>query len=243
MVNWLSAKAFQIEDITFSTETAATADRPLSEGDTFTLVKTREFIDRYQELKDFRPRHILELGIFQGGSIVLFDKIFKPEKIVGVDIRDDRTPALESYIANKNPNIKTYYQSSQADEKLLKNIVENDFGGYLDFVCDDASHQYTLTRDSFRTLFPLLQPGGVYIIEDWRWSLIPQCQTKAHPWHGNTSLVNLVFELIMEIGGNNSIASMHVDRNMVIIRKSKETPQNPLLDSSRYLRKKKLTQI
>lgn len=243
MVNWLSAKAFQIEDITFSTETAATSDKPLSTTDTFTLVKTREFIERYQELKDFKPRHILELGIFQGGSIVLFDKIFKPEKIVGVDIRSDRTPALEEYIANKNPNIKTYYQSSQADEKLLKNIVSNDFDGYLDFVCDDASHQYTLTRDSFKILFPLLQPGGVYIIEDWRWSLIPQSQTKAHPWFGNKSLVNLVFDLIVEIGGNNSIESMHVDRNMVIIRKSKERANNPLLDSPRYLRKKKLTHI
>ena len=32
---------------------------------------------------------------------------------------------------------------------------------------DDASHLLDPTRSSFDVLFPLLRPGGVYVIEDW----------------------------------------------------------------------------
>ena len=35
---------------------------------------------------------------------------------------------------------------------------------------DDASHMYEHTKVSFETLFPLLRPGGQYIIEDWSWA-------------------------------------------------------------------------
>ena len=34
---------------------------------------------------------------------------------------------------------------------------------------DDASHLYEPSLASFETLFPLLRPGGTYIIEDWKW--------------------------------------------------------------------------
>jgi hypothetical protein len=32
---------------------------------------------------------------------------------------------------------------------------------------DDASHQGEHTRSSFDLLWPLVQPGGYYVIEDW----------------------------------------------------------------------------
>lgn len=40
-------------------------------------------------------------------------------------------------------------------------------GQPLDLVIDDASHLLNETRASFETLFPLLGPGGLYVIEDW----------------------------------------------------------------------------
>lgn len=39
----------------------------------------------------------------------------------------------------------------------------------LDLVVDDASHMLSETLSSFEQFFPLLRPGGLYIIEDWSW--------------------------------------------------------------------------
>jgi hypothetical protein len=49
-------------------------------------------------------------------------------------------------------------------------VARDEFGTTpVDLVIDDASHLYDESRASFETLFPLLHPGGLYIIEDWRW--------------------------------------------------------------------------
>jgi predicted methyltransferase len=65
-------------------------------------------------------------------------------------------------------NIKTYWGANQGNSTRLREIVHTEFQESLDLVIDDASHMYALTKKSFETLFPLLRPGGLYIIEDWR---------------------------------------------------------------------------
>ena len=54
--------------------------------------------------------------------------------------------------------------------QALLGIVEQEFGGALDMVMDDASHIYEPTLASFQILFTLLPEGGLYIIEDWAWN-------------------------------------------------------------------------
>ena len=47
----------------------------------FTILKNEPFVQSYELLaSSFSPRSILELGIFQGGSFVFLDKIFKPRR-------------------------------------------------------------------------------------------------------------------------------------------------------------------
>ena len=45
--------------------------------------------------------------------------------------------------------------------------------GGLDLVMDDGSHVATHQRASFKTLFPLLSDGGLYLIEDTHTSYWP----------------------------------------------------------------------
>ena len=46
--------------------------------------------------------------------------------------------------------------------------MEEDFaGGAVDFIVDDASHQYWATRATVEILLPFVRPGGAYVIEDW----------------------------------------------------------------------------
>ena len=64
--------------------------------------------------------------------------------------------------------VHAYYGVDQGDAATLRRIVADEFGGEpLDLVIDDASHLLDPTRSSFNVLFPLLRPGGVYVIEDW----------------------------------------------------------------------------
>ena len=74
-----------------------------------------------------------------------------------------------------------------------------EFDGPLDLVIDDASHFYGPTLASFETLFPLLTPGGLYIIEDWAWGHWPGFIVPDHPWAG-TPLTQLVVKIIEAAG-------------------------------------------
>ena len=60
---------------------------------------------------------------------------------------------------------------SQADPSFLRGVVE-EMGG-VDIVIDDGSHVAQHQRVSFRTLFPLLSDGGLYVVEDTHSSYWP----------------------------------------------------------------------
>src|SRR5579871_431440 len=58
----------------------------------FIFYKIKPLIDQYRAFwttrPDFRPRRILELGMWDGGSAAFWFEQFQPEKFVGVDIAD-----------------------------------------------------------------------------------------------------------------------------------------------------------
>jgi SAM-dependent methyltransferase len=104
-----------------------------------------------------QPVRLLEIGVFHGGSLQLWRKYFGPTAtIFGVDI-DPRCCAVDS------PDLCVRI-GSQADPEFLK-LVVGEMGG-VDVVLDDGSHVASHQRRSFETLFPLLDPNGVYIVED-----------------------------------------------------------------------------
>ena len=59
-----------------------------SSSEAFTILKSEPYLRVYEDLaSSFSPRSILELGIFQGGSYVFLDKLFKPRRMSAVDIK------------------------------------------------------------------------------------------------------------------------------------------------------------
>ena len=57
-------------------------ERRSSCSESFTIVKMEPYLHFYESLApSFSPRSILELGIFQGGSYVFLDKLFKPRRM------------------------------------------------------------------------------------------------------------------------------------------------------------------
>lgn len=232
MLRWLNDQKFSIDDINFTIDINPGPNRRISKDNDFTIVKTKSYISFY-ELMEKKFEYILELGLFQGGSLVFLDKLFKPNKLVGIDISSKKIDPLEKYINNGAGHIKTYYNSSQDDEKLLNDIVRKHFNGKLDLVVDDASHQYDLTKKSFSTLFPMLNAGGTYIIEDWAWSHRDNAQRAEHPWYKKPALTNLLFEIVVELGSNSEIDDIYINNNLIRIKKAINGTFRPVLENNK----------
>lgn len=102
---------------------------------------------------------LLELGIFRGGSLLLWRDHFEQGVVCGLDIDEVKVPDTSGRIR--------VYQGRQEDTALLDRIGAE--AGPFDIIIDDASHVAEPTRVSFWHLFDRhLRPGGIYVIEDWR---------------------------------------------------------------------------
>src|SRR6266568_9368127 len=95
-------------------------DRRPSTSEAFTIVKNEAYLRFYELLAStFSPRSILELGIFQGGSYVLLDKLFKPQRMSAVDIRREPVAPLCHYVADKDGRF-VHFSTSQSDPEALE---------------------------------------------------------------------------------------------------------------------------
>jgi hypothetical protein len=215
--------------------------RPSKSG-SFTIVKTNNFLAHYTDLAArCKPFGLLELGIHQGGSYVLFDQLFHPQAISSIDISAPVAPLVE--YAEAQAHRRLYFKSSQSDEALLKHIVYSDFQHRLDLVVDDASHDYELTKRSFEILFPLLRPGGYYVIEDWSWSHAPGSQKAGGYRWGEQALTNLIFEIVVLLGSTSAIDEIRLNRNIAEIRKSPQLTNSSLPWKLMRLRDRKMPHI
>lgn len=136
------------------------------------ILKDRGFIELYGKLfANIRFECILEFGIAKGGSAILHTVLFEPKKYVGIDIKQPEEDIIKTIQAlNLNNIIKLYFNTSQNDEKKIRDIIQTEFPDGIDLIIDDASHLFDLTLKSFEISFPYLKPNGYYIIEDWGWA-------------------------------------------------------------------------
>lgn len=95
---------------------------------------------------------VCELGVQNGESLRMWQSFFPLGEVVGVDYDKNATW----------PEGTTKVISPQNDPDLA-----DELGGDFDLIIDDASHDGTLTQQSWLILWPKLRPGGFYIIEDW----------------------------------------------------------------------------
>jgi hypothetical protein len=106
---------------------------------------------------------VMELGVKNGGSLMLWKDVFNEGQIVGID----------KNLGNLDPGVQGaqrvhLYEGSQADDAFLSGIAAKHAPGGFDLIIDDASHIGRLSSASYRILFDrYLRNGGIYVIEDW----------------------------------------------------------------------------
>lgn len=142
--------------------------------------------DRYLSAYRNRPIRFLEIGIADGGSFTVWRPYFGSDAtIYGIDIKETCRDKIENLGLNCHARI-----GSQDDVAFLLSVVE-DMGG-IDIVIDDGSHIADHQCTTFRTLFPLLANGGLYICEDLHTSYWPD-------WQGGHRRPGTFIELVKDM--------------------------------------------
>ncbi len=122
--------------------------------------KWNHYFDIYdRHFSRFRGRevHVLEIGIYSGGSLELWRNYFGQNcHIYGIDIE----PACMAY---EGDSVRVFIgdQGDRAFWKQFRQAVPT-----LDIVVDDGGHLPEQQIVTIEELLPYLRPGGVYLCED-----------------------------------------------------------------------------
>jgi hypothetical protein len=124
--------------------------------------KGTQFTQVYHRwLSDARERRMrmLEIGLYNGGSLRMWRDYLPNTVLHGIDI-DARTLAYQDEVPNSQVRLV-----DQGDPRALEAFVA-ELGGSYDFILDDGGHTMVQQIVSFEVLWPQVMPGGIYAIED-----------------------------------------------------------------------------
>jgi hypothetical protein len=128
---------------------------------------TNRLIHKWEHYFEIYDRHfsayrnkeivVLEIGVFQGGSLQMWKDYFGPKaKIYGIDI----DPNCKKF---EEENIKIFI-GSQSDRSFLGKLKEQ--MPPIDILIDDGGHTMNQLRTSFDELFDHVKADGIYALED-----------------------------------------------------------------------------
>jgi hypothetical protein len=110
--------------------------------------------------------HVLEIGVFHGGSLQMWKNYFGPSaRIYGVDINPHCKELQEE-------NIKIFI-GDQASREFLKSLAEEI--PRIDILIDDGGHRMEQQINTFEVLFPHIDKNGLYLCEDLCTSYWKRC--------------------------------------------------------------------
>ncbi len=140
-----------------------------------------------------KPLKILEIGILNGGSLKLWEEYFQNAEIYGIDTTLD-------YISVDLKRSICYIADQSKPADLMR--VVRDSGGGFDIIIDDGEHLPQGQITSFVTLFPHLNRGGIYVIEDLHaayWTDYGGVGSKENPNADGYTMVTFLKHLIDDV--------------------------------------------
>ena len=122
--------------------------------------RQHDYLKHYwRHLRDLRDtaQKVCEIGVETGSSLRMWEEFFPRATIYGIDVNAD-CKQLES------DRIRIVI-GNQGDREFLESFIA-EAGGLFDVIIDDGSHVPDHQIQTFEMLFPRLQGGGIYAIED-----------------------------------------------------------------------------
>jgi SAM-dependent methyltransferase len=183
------------------------------------LYKDRAFLRRLEAIAErVQPKHMIEVGILDGGSTIYWQDRFALERLIAFDIEAD-APHLRRYLERNNlaGTVRANFAVAQDDGPALRaGIAKHALGPLVDFIVDDASHQHAQTRATIEILLPFLRPGGAYVIEDWAWG--HHATWPSGLWADRPLMSPLLSELTLVCGhGSGVIDRIEIDPNFAVL--------------------------
>lgn len=120
-----------------------------------------ERYDAFFRNNSFAPTAILEIGVHRGESTKVLATAYPNAKILALDLKFYPDLDFSAF-----PNV-VYREADQSDKERLKKIIAREFPRGYDLAIDDASHIGAFSLLTFQAAFPILNGGGIYIVEDW----------------------------------------------------------------------------
>lgn len=108
----------------------------------------------------FSPLRMLEIGVCRGGSMAIWRELFpNVQAIVGVDnnLSQVQPWTLDHYREDGRIQVHHMEMPNQDIQKF----------GKFDLIIDDGGHGPQAVFPAFELCWPMLNDGGIYIVEDW----------------------------------------------------------------------------
>lgn len=117
-----------------------------------------KYYEKYLPFNRNKPIKILEIGVFNGKSLLTWKDFFENSTVIGIDINKD-------CLKYTNPTKNIWVEiGSQNDIEFLRSLVNK--WGPFDMILDDGSHMNEDVITSFDYLIDYVKSSGVYIVED-----------------------------------------------------------------------------
>ena len=120
------------------------------------------FYDSLFKTKKNEILNIAELGILDGGSLLMWKEYFSNSNIYGFDHDNDLINKFKNQYNNENVTLS--YINVNNKESI--NNAFNDINIMYDIIIEDTTHQFEDQIRVIENIYQYLKPGGVLIIED-----------------------------------------------------------------------------
>lgn len=139
---------------------------------------------------------LLEIGVDEGNSLLMWAEYFSQGNIIGVDIRDGY-----EYLHTDRISTAVVNQSAKGELILFSELYSS-----FDIIVDDGSHQSNDQILTLETLFPYLKPNGFYCVED------VLCDYDER-WNKGRSSIEYFKTLISNVNMSGNIPNSHICAN------------------------------
>ena len=185
--------------------------------------------------------NLLEIGVggyddpkAGGESLLMWKRYFPFGNIFAIDIYS------KSFDEEKRIKI---FKGSQVDKIFLLDVTNNISG--LDIIIDDGSHINEHVIETFKILFPLLNDGGLYVIEDIQTSYWPEYGGDSTNLNNSSTIMSffkkitdgLNYRELIKPGYeatyyDKNIVSIHFYHNLIFIYKGKNDEESNIIKNN-----------
>jgi O-methyltransferase len=142
------------------------------------LQNASEWISALREIDKVKPKVVLEIGTYKGGTIYTISQLVNKATIITIDLPAGGEIYGEGMTNNEQAELKRKINTNNHDneihfirndshlENTLKNVKEILNGNEVDILFLDGDHSYEGVKKDFEMYSPLVRHDGVIIMHD-----------------------------------------------------------------------------